>query len=276
MEIGADIYQHFSGSFGAKKWISATAVADLGNAQAIALAPVRRYLITFRICALYLLNRSGSTVVMGIGVRYATSTWAAGQVTAAGVYTDDTTDAQSATAADFPLHTRTDSGSGFLLSADERFNIVALIQSAAGDQTTPTQVIEYWNGAAWTDLAATCFINDALDANSTGEKIICFPMPFDWVVGGSGTGVPASRYNLRIRQTTGGAGSANPVATQVFIGFVKALIPGLVDGNFGGLIREHPLTYPASGDALFPLSSVASANNYLEVDVQWCAPAGHP
>ena len=276
MENSGDLYEHYAGSFGNKKWISATAVSDYGNSQAIVVASTRRYLKTIRLGAAYVLNRSGSTAVIGLGVRYDVSTWFAGQVTAAGVYTDDTADAQSATTGDFPLHNQADSGSGFVLSANERFNIFSVIQSAAGDQTSPVLLAEYWNGAAWTDLAASLFVADVLDGGGTGEKVLCWPMPFDWVVGGSGTGIEPTRFNLRIRHTHGGAGTTPPVASQVFLGFAKVYLIGITNNNFASLLREHPMTFPISGDALFPLSSVASQKNYVEVDVQFANPMNHP
>lgn len=273
MEYAGDVIEHVAGSFGAKKWISATAVADYGSSQAVVVAPdvvnpQRHTFISFQISAGMLTNRSGSAAVLGIGVRYRRTKWTAGQVTAAGVYTANTAAAQDATTDDFVLHSGAESTSGFLVAADERFNTVALVQSTAGDQTDPVQVIEYWNGAAWVDLAATCFLNDPLVGNGTGEKVLCFPMPFNWVVGGTGTGVPSTKYNLRVRQENGGAGSADPAAAQLFVGFTDIVVENVSDGGTLSLIREYALRFPRSGDAIFPLASVASANNYLSLGFQ--------
>jgi hypothetical protein len=267
-EFAGDIFEHLSGSFGNKKWISATAVADYGNSQAIAVAPTRRSFTKFQIAGGMLTNRSGGDAMLGIGVRYRVSTWEAGQVTAAGVYAANTTAAQDATTDDFGLHDRTDDGSGFLVGADERFNTIGIVQSAAGDQTTPTQLVEYWDGTSWVDLDAAAFLSDDLDGNGTGEKIICFPMPMNWVVGGSGTGVPSTRYNLRVRQTIGGAGSADPVADQLFVGFTDICIDVVSFLGTVSLLRDNPLRFPRSGDALFPLCSVASLANYFSLDFQ--------
>ena len=275
-EIFGDAYQQFCGSFGLKKWVSAAAVADYGNAQAIAVRPTRNTLTTFRTMAGIFLNQSGSTVVLALAVRYAIATWTAWTVTAAGVATDATTAAQNATTGDFTLHNRAESGSGVLFSSDERFNILGIIQSAAGDQTTPVRLVEYWNGTSWTDIEASLFIADGLNGAGTGEKVLLWPMPFDWVVGGSGTNVPTTTYNLRVRYTTAAAGTANPVASQVFLGFAKHVIPGVFDGGYNTIIREHPLVFPQSGEALFPVASVASRANYFEIAVEFGHLTNHP
>jgi hypothetical protein len=264
-EFSTDIYEHIAGSFGNKRWVSAAVAADYGNSQALAVAPPRRSFTAFALSAGMLTNRSGEEAILGIGVRYRVATWEAGQVSAAGAYTDDTTHAQDATTGNFQLHDRADSGSGFLIGGDERFNTIAVVQAAAGDQTDPVQTLEYWNGASWVDIAASCFLNMALDADGTGEKVLCFPIPFDWVVGGSGTGVPAGRYNLRVLQTTGGAGSADPVASQLFVGFNDFIFEAVPDRGTLSIIRGDMVLFPRSGEALFPLTSVPSQANALSL-----------
>lgn len=269
--LSQDVYQHYAGSSGNKKFVSATAKADKGDAQAIVVAPSRSRFIAFEIGAAMLQNRSGSTAVMGLGVRYKASTWTAGQVTAAGAYTADTTDAQDEDTGDFPMHDRSDSGSGFLVSATERFNILGIVQSAAGDQVAPVKSVEYWDGTAWRDIVASLWISDTLIGGGTGEKVLCWPMPFDWAVGGSGTSVPATKYNLRVRHTHGGAGTADPVASQIFVGYAKMMLEAVLDNAVVSLIREHPMPFPRSGDALFPVTDQPHRANTVEVDVRFYA-----
>ena len=266
------MYQTLSGSFGPKKWVSAAASATFGDAEALIVAPSRRAFTAIEVGAVTLQNYSGATAVMGLATRYKTSKWTAGQVTAAGVYTDDTTDAQSAATGDFSLHDRTDSGSGFLVSADERFNILGLIQSAAGDQTTPVKLVEYWDGTSWVNIATSLLIGllttNLLDGDGTGEKVLCWPMPFGWVVGGSGTGVPATKYNLRVRHTHSGAGTANPVASQLFVGFASLAVGAVTNNSVVSMQREHnPLYFPRSGEALFTVTNLASILNWVTCDV---------
>lgn len=262
-------YENLSRSAGNKKWVSVAAVADYGNAQALWVPQAGGpFSYGIGVGAASLLNRSGGAAAVGLGGRFDIATWAAGTVTSAGAYTDATSAAQNATTGDFTLHDKTDSGSGFLISADLPFNIIGLVQSAAGDQVGPTQIVEYWNGAAWTAITSALLINDALDANGTGEKVLCFPQPSDWAVGGTGTGVPSTRYNLRVRQTIGGAGTANPVASQVFIGRAKMELSSLGNNAIASLIREHEYLFPPQCQALFPIFSTASYANTVEVDVR--------
>mgnify|MGYP001559844312 CR=1 FL=1 len=266
-ELRSDVYTHIGpASAGARKWVSATAVADFGDAQAMAVSPSRRSAIWHAVGSALLTNRSGSAATMGLGVRYLNANWFAGQVTAAGALTDDTTDAQDEGTADFPMHDRTDSGSGFLVSCTDRFNILGIIQSTAGDQVAPVRLVEYWNGTAWTDIEATLLIADGLNPGAVNERVLCWPMPLDWVVGGTGTGVSATRFNLRVRFTTGGAGTVNPQCSQMFVGFAVVLNELVGDAGQVNLAREHELRFPRSGRALHPVFSVASRNNLVEVD----------
>ena len=267
------LYDHVARSAGNKKFVSATAVADFGNAQALFVAPTNVFSAGVGVAVqnVSLGNRSGGLVTAGLAVRLGNTVWTAGQVTAAGVYTADTADAQDATTGDFSLHDRADSGSGFLVSADIRFNILGLVQSAAGDQTTPVKLLEYWDGTSWIDLLSgtgfnNVFINDALTA--TGEQVLCWGIPNDWVVGGSGTGVPSGKYNLRVLRTHSGAGTANPVASQLFVGVAKMLNEELGDNAFATISPGMDYPFPPQGVALHAVFSTANQGNYVEADVR--------
>jgi hypothetical protein len=260
------IFTHTRQSALAKKFVSATAVADYGDSQAIAVAPTgRRSGLLFVLGNVSLVNRSGGALACGLAVRFKTTAWAAGQVTAAGAYTADTTDAQDAESGDFPLHNRADSGSGFLVSADEPFDVLGLVLSAAGDQTTPVKILEYWNGASWVDIVASAVINNTLIGDGTGEKVLVWGLPPNWAVGGSGTGVPATRYNLRCRHTHSGAGSADPAASQLFVGRTVLMVPTLANNAVLSQAQEYGVRCPVSGDALFPVFATASAANEVMI-----------
>src|SRR3990167_6713123 len=262
-------YENLSRSAGLKKWVTAAVAADYGDSQALWVPPRVPFALGIAVGSASLHNRSGAAVSCGLGARFPVGIWQAGTVTAAGVYTADTADAQDADTGDLVLHDRTDSGSGILIGSEVPFNIVDIIQSVAGDQTTPVLLVEYWNGAAWTDLVAVCLIADALNGGSVPrENVICFPQPSDWAVGGTGTGVPSTTYNLRLRQTTSGAGTANPLASQAFIGHAKMLLEALGDNGVSALIRDHEYIFPRSCEALFPLFSVANRGNAVEADVR--------
>jgi len=261
-------YDNLSRSAGPYKWISDAGVADQGDSQALWIPPQLPFPLGIAVGSASLHNRAGAAVHCGLGARLPAALWAAGQVTAAGAFTDDTTDAQDAGAGDFQMHDRSASGSGFLVSCDVPFNLLGIVQSAAGDQVTPVKIVEYWNGSAWTDIVASLLISDTLIGGGTGEKILCWPLPRDWAVAGSGTGVPAAAYNLRVRHTHSGAGTADPVATQLFVGFAKMLLEQLADNGVSALVRDHEYLFPRQCDALFPVFSTASRLSIVEVDVR--------
>lgn len=260
-------YETLERSAGAKKFVSATAVADKGDNQALFLPGTTPFRLGIAVAACALHNRSGGTVQVGLAVRLPAAIWEGGAVTAAGAYTADTADLQDEDTGDFTIHDRADSGSGLLVGADIPFNIVGVVQSAAGDQTTPVLVIEYWNGSAWTDITASAFISDNL-GGATGEHVIAFPIPSDWAKGGSGTGVPASRYNLRLRTTQSGAGTTNPLGSQVFLGVAILQVEAVGDNVVADLIRDHEYLFPPQGDALFPVFSTANRGNLVRADVR--------
>lgn len=260
-------YENRSESAGNKKWVSAVAAADFGDAQALWVPPKVPFAYGIAVGAASLLNRTGAPAQVGLGARYPVAAWQAGQITSAGAFTDDTTDAQDPGINDFLMHTGADSGSGFLLASMVPFNAVGLIQGTAGDQTTPTLIVEYWDGAAWQNIAASALIADNF-ITGTGEKLLVFPLPSDWVLGGSGTGVPQTTYNLRVRHTNGGAGTVNPLADQIYIGQAKMLMEALADNAAVTLIRDHEYCFERVAEALFPILSAANRASHVEADVR--------
>lgn len=247
------------------KFISAAVDADNGDANAMIVSPSRDMLRRgHEIGSVRFINTSGNARDMALAVRLRTTEWVAGQVTAAGVYTDDTTDAQDVGTADFLMHDRTDSGSGFLVGANVPFNCFGLVQAAAGDQTTPVFISEYWNGTAWTDIQASLLIGTAttnlLNGDGTGEKVHLWDIPAGWVIGGTPTAtVPQTTYNMRFRVTHSGAGTADPTASQLFIGVASVHEAALASNAESTYVYDLPLRFPREGDALFLLIDVADA-----------------
>lgn len=264
-------FNMLTASPGAKKFVSATAAADFGDSQA--LVPSAQGRLTgnaIEVGAVRLVNRSGSTAIVGLGVRYATAGWVAGQIDATNVFTDDTGDAQNATTGDTLLWQRgITTGNGFLVGATERFNTLGIIVSAAGDQTTPVLLLSYFNGTTWVDMTATLIVSDALVAAGTGEKVLAWNLPVDWQRGGSGTNVPQTMYNVKVTHTVATGGTADPTASQIFVGYTQ-----LVVGNVANLAQaaydyESASRFPRSGQALYALFSVASMANIVECQWRW-------
>ena len=268
MDAWAEPYNMLACSAGNKKWISATAVADYGDSQSLVRPADRTSGNAFEVGGVRLVNRSGLPAMVGLGVRYRIDSWVAGQVAADGTYTDATTVAQNATAGDFTLWQRgITTGNGFLVGATDRFNTLSLIQSAAGDQTTGVLKLEYWNGTAWADLTTAMINKDGLLNAATGEKLLTWLFPMDWVRGGSGTNVPQSMYNVRVTHTVGAGGTADPVASQVFVGYSQLCWGEVGNLGQGSFDYDAAVRFPKAGTALFPIFSNPSFAN--QVEVQW-------
>ncbi len=271
MSTGRDLFPYiraFSSSL-AKKFVSATAVADRGTAQAHILAPSRRSGSSIGIGGYTIVQRTAAPTLIGIAGRLDTASWVAGTLTAAGAFTDDTADAQDADAGDMVLHDGASSGSGFLVGAALPFDVLSMVMSAAGDQVSPTLVLEYWNGTAWVDMVASVLHADALIAAGTGEKLLAWPLPPSWVPGGSGTNVPSSRYNLRVRHTNGGAGTINPALSQLFPGRSIILSAGWPQDVAFSEARSYTIRMPHQIDAVYPVFGSASALNYAIIDYRF-------
>lgn len=172
------------------------------------------------IMRVYLYNGSGSTVAQCLAGLFPDSAWEAGQwVDATTTYTADTTDAQDAGTNDFPINTTT-INDGHIIGCDYAFGLVSYDMTTATVGAAIEGVIEYWNGAAWTALAAAQMLVDIPRTAGTqwaaGELIIMFDPPVDWAVGGTGTGVSATRYNLRYRSSA--AGTTAGLARRIYVG----------------------------------------------------------
>lgn len=177
--------------------------------------------------------------------------WRAGQwVNGTTTFTDDTADAQDSDTNDFALETTT-AGDGFIVGAALPFSALSIDVTTAGVGAT-AHVIEYWDGAAWTAIAATGMIVDIpgrAGVIPAGESLVLFNPPVNWQKGGSGTGTPQGTYNIRIRATTGTITTAS-LARRVYVGeIIHAVVNAAAD-----LLSER--AYPSP---LFLSSSVYGA-----------------
>lgn len=174
-------------------------------------------------------NRSNAVAVVGVVGHIPDALWIAGQwVNGTTTFTDDTTDAQDSGGDDFALSTLTNND-GHIIGAEIPFNVVSYDVSTA--ENAGTWEIAYWNGAAWTVLANP-FLPAALNAvfQATVETVIAFPLPSDWARGGSGTGVSATKYNLRLRATTA-PGATVGLAKRIHIGRAVLLQEAVADNG---------------------------------------------
>lgn len=193
-------------------------------------------------------NRSGGAAGVALVALLNDREWVFGQVTAAGVFTADTPDAQSAATNDAALETTTQND-GCLIGATLPFGAVSLDVTTAGSGTAPTHVLEYWDGAAWTGIGVNGVLVDvprALDW-AAGEQIVLFDPPADWQKGGTGTNVPQDKYNIRIRRTNAVQSTA-ALARRVYVGFVLASEDAISPNAVAELL---------AGDAEVPIGSAA-------------------
>jgi len=168
----------------------------------------------------YIQNRSADTVSACIAGFFSDTEWIAGQWTdATTTQTDDTTDAQDAGTNDFPINTTTISD-GHIIGCTYPFGIVSYDMTTATIGAALEGVIEYWNGTAWTAIPAVGMGVDIPRVAgvqwATGELIIMFDPPIDWALGGTGTNVSATRYNLRYRSSA--AGTTAGLARRIYVG----------------------------------------------------------
>ena len=168
----------------------------------------------------YLQNLSAGTVSMCIAGLFPDSAWTAGQWVAVGTtLTDDTTDAQDAGTNDFPINTTT-INDGHIIGCTYPFGLVSYDMTTATIGAALEGIIEYWNGTAWTAIAATGMHVDIPRVAgvqwAAGELIIMFDPPIDWAVGGTGTGVSATKYNLRYASSA--AGTTAGLARRIYVG----------------------------------------------------------
>lgn len=259
------------------KFVASAVDADRGDANAIIVSPTRDMLRRgHEVGFVRFMNNSGSALDMALAVRFRNANWVAGQVTAAGVYTADTDAAQDETTGDFQLHDRTDDGSGFLVGADVPWNVLGVIVSAAGDQTVTNRIVEYWNGTAWTPLlnasVTALFIGETsgnqIFVDGTGEHIHVWEIPADWVIGGTPVAtVPQDKFNIRFRVDSSAAGTADPTASQMFVGEALLQEPQLASG--AGNAKEYtfhpPLRFARQGDALFAIKDTVALDAYVQV-----------
>lgn len=126
--------------------------------------------------------------------------WAAGQyVDSSLTYTDDTTDAQSTTSADFPLADSSISSNGFWVACDFTFNTV-VFGNAEQFTGSPVASYQYYKGSStWGSM--TLEQTPSWTA-ATGDKTLEFTYPTDWEEWDGTEDSMANRFVIRIRFTT--------------------------------------------------------------------------
>lgn len=272
------LYESISRSFATKF------LTDQSDALALATRPQYSQGTRFIIGEFNLQNRSGGSVIAGIGGRLPVSLWQAGlwddSAYAAGtVYVDDTTDWQDAGADDFLLGTTSTNDDGILISCSVPFNIASIVVGTAASGGSPAFSLHYSIATAGTGFSSNWgTISNPYVAplfTSTGEQLIWFEPPVDWVpvtsataiINRHGATVP-SGYAILVKQTTAGsvsAGTGNIGVLGRMLMSSEALPDNNILSNLGGI----EICLPPQCDAVCAAISVANSQNRIDAKVRY-------
>ena len=177
-------------------------------------------------------NRTSATAVVGVGGRLPISMWEAGQwdesdYAAGTVATDDTTDAQDAGVGDFVIDVVGTNSDGFYIASSVPFNIVSLVLSQASSANA-VYAAYYSKTTTATGFGNnyTTFTNTLVAPSfGTGEQLLWWNIPTDWVPTDSGTvivnrhglGIPVDKYVIVVKSTTAPDSTAG-LASLIMLG----------------------------------------------------------
>lgn len=221
-------------------------------------------------------NRSGSSAIVGIGGRLPISLWSAGlwddSAYAAGtVFIDDTTDWQDAGADDFLLGTTSTNDDGIVIVSPVPFNIASIVVGTASSGGSPAWSLHYSIATAGTGFSSNWgTITNPYVAplfTETGEQLIWFEPPVDWVpvtaataiINRHGSVIP-SGYAIVVKQTTAGSSSAG-TGTIGTVGRMFMSTEDVQDNDILNNIGGSELPLPPQCDALCAAISVANPQN---------------
>lgn len=228
-------------------------------------------------------NRSGGVAMVGIGGRLPVSLWSLGFWTdanyAAGtVYASDTTDAQSAATGDVNLDTVSTNNDGFIIGCDVPFNIASLQISQASTAGTAWKL--YYSIAT----AGAAFANNyteitnayvAPSFGATGEQLIWFEPPTDWVKASAATAIinlhgltVPSQYLLLVKSTTA-PNSARGVASLATLGRMMLTTEAVADNGVLTQLSGIQLSLPPQCDAICAAISVANSQNRASLSYRY-------
>lgn len=159
--------------------------------------------------------------------------------------TDDSVDAKSAAAGDFPVLPLVGpaANDGFVVHSTRQFScVVVAISTAAVNNAGTVHTWTYWNGGSW---AALPLLNTVPTFAAIQDWPAVFGKPLDWnlTTATPGEGVPAGRYAIRY-QATGVVPGTIGLASRVFVGDVLRYPASLVPN--GGALVANDIGWPIS------------------------------
>lgn len=254
------------------------------DAGVLAIRPSQSRGTRFILGEFNLHNRSGGDAIVGVGGRLPVSLWSAGlwddsAYVAGTVYIDDTTDWQDAGAGDFLLGTTSTNDDGILISCSVPFNIASIVVGTAASGGAPAFSLHYSIASAGTGFSSNWgTITNPYVAplfTATGEQLIWFEPPVDWVpvttataiINRHGATVPLG-YSILVKQTTAGTVSAG-LGTIAVLGRMLLTTEAVADNEILNNIGGIELALPAQCDAICAAISVANSQNRASVNYRY-------
>jgi len=147
---------------------------------------------------------------------------------------------------------------GHVLCSAFPFYALNWVLSVAASPTTV--VYEYWNGSAWTAFVPTASATwSTLGYTQARWTIALTP---GWVPGGTGTGIPAGMYCIRVRQTAGTTvvtGRAS-IAHALDVSLTEALVSDINPlSTWKAYNRNFPSTLTCNANQIGGVNGIASA-----------------
>lgn len=202
-------------------------------------------------------NRSGGTIDAGIGVRFAdvAGAWSLGTITAASTpdFLDATTTIQAGSNVTIFTTTNND---GFLVQSKKRFNLIGLTIAQA-NTGSPTYVVSYYNGSAYTTLVTISAPTDY----AVGTQVIVFAAPPDWAVGTTAAvGGSTTLYSIRVAATA--APSQAVIASAAWVAQLVKYNEGVVDNASSTFDTgtQEPILLEANEGIIGYFGSASTAN----------------
>lgn len=191
-------------------------------------------------------NRSSAVATVGFGGVLPIALWTAGrwddsEYAAGTVGIDDTADAQSSTANDFAMDTVSVNNDGFYIASSVPFNVASIHVGQASAAST-AWALYYSKPTAGTGFSSNYgTISNALVApsfGSTGERLLWFNHPSDWIKTSSttaiinrhGLGIPADNYVVLVKSTTAPNSTAG-LASLIVVGQMFYGSENIADNN---------------------------------------------
>lgn len=138
-----------------------------------------------------------------------------------GTFTDDTTDVNDAGANDVAVFPTTEAANDAFYYGDvnHAFAGINVDIGTAGVDTAGSPVVrwEYWNGAAWVNLATAHALIDGTNGGNFAyeqDGFVTWALPTDWV---KTTVNGTSAFWVRSRLHSGAYDTTNPLVTQAFL-----------------------------------------------------------